>query len=289
MNEIHEEAIPIKGMHCKSCINSIESELLSLKGVKTVKASLTENNAVVQFNPREVSLDEIKSKIISLGYSIGTEGRQEKSGLLQGLIYGLVPHAGCIGFIVASLVGATAAMSYFKPLLMNPYFFYILVFISLGFATASSFFYLRRNKVLSLPGIKRKWRYLSVMYGSTVGVNLLVFMVVFPLLADATVYGVLGNASVQLQVSIPCPGHAPLIMEELRSVNGVGEIEFSYPNYFDVTYDFGKTTVEEILSLEVFDTYKATVVEPSSTVALNQQGCCTSGSGGCGGCGSPKR
>jgi copper chaperone CopZ len=92
-----------------------------------------------------------------------------------------------------------------------------------------------------------------------------------------------------LKVKIPCPGHAPLISEELKTIDGVGNVRFSFPNVFDVEYDSSKTTEEEILALEVFETYKATVLESDVVLENNevQEGliCGSSCGGSCGGCG----
>jgi len=210
--------------------------------------------------------------------------QKESKGFLSGIAYGLVPHIGCIAFILASVFGVTAATELFKPLLMNPYFFYILVILSFTFATISSVFYLRKNGMLSSIGIKRKWKYLSTMYGSTIGINLLFFMIIFPLLANistasqpitANSLGLVNSLSlIQLQVDIPCSGHASLITDELKKIDGVSGIQFSLPNVFNVTYDNSKTSKQQILELEVFKTYKATVLSESSNqqiLALDQQ------------------
>ncbi|MBU7017716.1 MAG: heavy-metal-associated domain-containing protein [Theionarchaea archaeon] len=288
-----QKVIAITGMHCESCKRLIESEIGLLNGVESIRVNLIENNALVQFNPQEISLEEIKSEITSLGYS--TDGSTaKKNSLMQGLVYGLVPHVGCIAFIAASIAGATAAMNLFKPLLMNPFFFHVLILISLMFATVSSVVYLRKNRFLSLAGIKRKWKYLSIMYSSTVGVNLLFFMVIFPLLANVSISSVAGASlidaeisSVLLQVDIPCPGHAPLISEELKSIQGIRDIRFSYPDIFDVKYDSTQTSIEEIISLEVFNVYKAVVRESDlKNDLINNQPRQSCGTGGCeGGCG----
>jgi copper chaperone CopZ len=247
----------------------------------------------------------------------GKTEQKRGRGILTGIAYGLIPHTGCIAFIVGSILGVTVLTQLFKPLLMNPYFFHILILISLGFATLSSVLYLRKNGFLSLTGTKRKWKYLSTMYGSTIVVNLLLFMIIFPLLANVSsaqpitgnFAGVPGNensgsdsintlSSIRLQVDIPCPGHAPLISEELKTINGVFDVQFSFPNIFDVKYDPTKTSKQQMLSLEVFKTYKATVLDESTAQIaqqniqqlnnqLNSQsnitggGCC--GSGGCAG------
>ncbi|MBU7023039.1 MAG: cation transporter [Theionarchaea archaeon] len=264
------KVVAIKGMHCNNCRRLIESKMGLCKGVKSVTVNLAEDNAVITFDPEETTLDEIVSEIGSLGYSAAEPGDGGRNGLTQGILYGLLPHTGCIAFIAASVIGATAAMNLFRPLLMNPYFFHFLVVLSLGFATGSSTIYLKRNELLSFSGMRRKWKYLSVMYSSTVGVNILFFMLLFPLLANASATSVRGIglesdtsalSFVRLSVDIPCPGHAPLISEELRSLPGVVAIQFGFPHYFDVRYDASRTTLGELLSLEVFRVYEATVVD----------------------------
>lgn len=280
-----EEVITIKGMHCKNCVRLIESEISQLRGVRNIKVNLAENSALVKFDPEVISSDKIKSKITSLGYST-SDSNAKRGSFIEGVVYGVIPHTGCIAFTASSIVGATAAMNFFRPLLMNPYFFHILIGISLIFATVSSAAYLKRNSSLSFSGIKRKWKYLSIMYSSTVSANLLFFMVVFPLLANvsasSTPLVTFGAGSdnrtlsfVQLQVDIPCPGHAPLISEELRSIQGVVDVRFSYPNYFEVSYD-ARTSLEEILSLDVFAVYKATVTDENlgDTGFQVTGGCC---------------
>jgi len=313
--ESKEEIINIKGMHCKSCVELIETKLSSLEGIEEIKVNLAKDIAEVKFNPDKISLEKIKSEISKLGYSAGDkeEDKQKKKGkvFLQGLMYGLIPHIGCIAFIIGSILGVTVLMKFFRPLLMNRYFFHALIGISLGFATLSSAFYLKKNGLLSLIGVKKKWKYLSVMYGSTIGINLLLFMLIFPLLANVSIdsssitgasVGVVGNENIdsliKLKVDIPCPGHAPLISQELKTIKGITGIKFSFPNNFDVTYNSEETSKQEMLSLGVFESYKATVISESIAEQGVQEennpavsGSCCGGTGGCGstsscGCGS---
>jgi len=289
-------------MHCASCIKLIEDKINSLKGIKKIKVSLIENKAFVKFDPEIISLNKIKSEIQNLGYSTDGDSKKKfnKKSFFQGILYGLVPHIGCIAFITASIFGVTVAVNFFKPLLMNPWFFHILILISVGFATLSSIIYLRKNSILSFNGVKRKWKYLSTMYGSTIGINLVLFMVVFPLLANVSMASPTGAfivkdldelSSIRLSVDIPCPGHAPLISGELKTIDGVAAIQFSYPNFFDVKYDSTKTTKQNMLSLEVFEVYKATVVDETNrqiseqTTNTVRRGCGCGGST-CGGSGS---
>ena len=221
---------------------------------------------------------------------------------LMGVLYGILPHTGCILFIIASILGVTVLMQFFRPLLMNRYIFHYLIAISIGFATLSSFIYLRRNKFLSWKGIKKKKGYLGVMYGSTVGINLILFLLVFPYLASITggvvVAEVVDSSIFDISVDIPCPGHAPLITNELKTIQGVKGSKYRFPNKFQVYYDDSQTSEQEILSLEVFDEYPAEVIGGNSEVQAKQvsqttpqSGSCSGGCGGtssCGGsCGSP--
>ena len=282
-----EKIIKIEGMHCKSCVRSIKDKVSSLKGVKSVKVNLLDNNAVVDFNPDDITLEKIQKEIENLGYSTGLNYEKKKSNnILKGLAYGIVPHIGCIGFIVGSVLGVSVLMQFFRPLLMSRYFFYGLVALSLGFATVSVVLYLRNNELLSVRGLQRKWKYVSITYGSTVGVNLALFLIVFPMLANvsASTGGdqiALGATEfITLRVNIPCSGHAPLISEELKTINGVQEVKYSTPNIFTVKYDSGRTTKNEILKLAVFGEYPATVInENQSNIATDNststQSCCS--------------
>ena len=68
------------------------------------------------------------------------------------------------------------------------------------------------------------------------------------------------NEELTLKVSIPCPGHASLITGELYNLQGVSNVDYRTGHYFDILYDGSLTKQEEILGLEVFDSYPATVV-----------------------------
>lgn len=58
----------IEGMSCDHCKMTLEKGIGGLKGVSSVKVNLSQNQAEVEFDPREVSLTDIKKKIFDLGY-----------------------------------------------------------------------------------------------------------------------------------------------------------------------------------------------------------------------------
>ena len=221
--------------------------------------------------------------------------RKERS-FLSGLFYGLVPHTGCIAFIIFTILGVTAAASFIRPLLLSRYFFHILIALSLVFATISASIYLKKRNMLSMDGIKTKRKYLFTLYGTSVAINLLLFLVIFPIAANmssATPTGAfIGTSSsdITMQVDIPCPGHAPLISESLKEIDGVQSVKYSFPKQFDVKYDSTITSKEEIFSLDVFNYYPVTGFELGATKEdvdsdYQVKGCgtCNSCSGACGG------
>lgn len=196
---------------------------------------------------------------------------KESKGILQGIIYGLIPHTACIAFIIASIFSATALMQFFRPFLVNKLFFPALIIISLLFATVSSILYLRRNGLNLSQGIRRKWKYLSLMYGLTIGINLLFFIGIFPILVNASLSNTMNPTgaavssfntfeTLKLKVDIPCSGHAALITSEVKSLTGIANIKFKFPDVFEISYAPSQVTKEQILSLNIFKEYPATLV-----------------------------
>ncbi len=72
--------------------------------------------------------------------------------------------------------------------------------------------------------------------------------------------GITASSSVRLKVAIPGYDHASLIAEDLKNLDGVAEVYWSPPNLFDVKYDASKTSVQGILSRDIFKKYNASVV-----------------------------
>ncbi len=194
---------------------------------------------------------------------------QKDKGFLQGVFYGILPHSFCIAFVVFSVLGATVASTIFRKFLLIPYFFEALIGLSFIFATISAIIYLKKKEGLSVRGIRESRGYLGILYGTTVAVNLLLFLVVFPATANTGTIGkrreirVMGESqglkTIILAVKIPCSGHASLISGEIRNIGGIGGVKFSLPNLFEVSYDSKITNVNEILGLEIFKTYPAVI------------------------------
>lgn len=192
-----------------------------------------------------------------------TEKNKTSKGILSGILFGLIPHSFCIAFALFSIIGAVAFTAFLKKFLMIPYFIHSLLFISLLLATVSAVIYLKKNECLCVPGIKSKWKYIITLYSATILVNFLMFFVVIPALANLNSGKVAGQekslSDLSLNVDIPCPGHASLIIDEIKKNTPVISIEFQMPNIFEIRYDPQETSPEKIASLEIFKTYKVTI------------------------------
>lgn len=65
--------LSVKGMTCESCVNGITDAVRKLPGVRSCVVSLEESSAVVQFNPRLLSADQIQTRVQQLGYEAASE------------------------------------------------------------------------------------------------------------------------------------------------------------------------------------------------------------------------
>ena len=64
-------------------------------------------------------------------------------------------------------------------------------------------------------------------------------------------------STLNISVAIPCSGHAPLIIDEVKKVNGVKSITFEMSNKFHITYDATITSKEKILGASIFKDFPA--------------------------------
>ena len=191
-----------------------------------------------------------------------TTKNDSNKGILSGVLFGLVPHIFCIAFILFSIIGSVVATAFLKKMLLVPYFFNLLILISLLLATISSVIYLKKDGCLCATDIKSKWKYIVTMYSMTISINLLMFFLVMQALANINSNTVKQEnylSSLSINVQIPCSGHAPLIIDELDKDSGVVFVRFKMPNTFEIKYDPEETSPEKIASLEIFKTYKITI------------------------------
>ena len=60
--------IEVEGMTCESCAVHISETLKKLKGVVSAEADYPKKNVTVVFNPKQITLEQIKKAIDEIGY-----------------------------------------------------------------------------------------------------------------------------------------------------------------------------------------------------------------------------
>lgn len=191
-----------------------------------------------------------------------TAKENKSRGMISGILFGLIPHSFCVAFILFSIVGAVSATAFLKKFMLIPNLFWLLVITSVILATIAVALNLKRNNCLCKSGVKSRWKYVVTTYTATALVNLFMFFIVFPALANINLQKSPEKnnlAELSLNVDIPCSGHASLIVDEIKKNCDVDSIAFSAPEKFDIKYNPKETTPEKIVSLEIFKTYPATI------------------------------
>ena len=62
--------VSIGGMTCTGCEQKIQTSIAKLEGIKSVKASFTVGNAIVEYYPNLVDTLKIKEAILATGYTV---------------------------------------------------------------------------------------------------------------------------------------------------------------------------------------------------------------------------
>lgn len=74
LQETSQEAamieVSIEGMFCLACEQTIQNNVAKLDGIKSVKASFTVGNAVIEYLPGVVDTAKIKEAVTGSGYQV---------------------------------------------------------------------------------------------------------------------------------------------------------------------------------------------------------------------------
>ncbi|MBS4195427.1 copper chaperone CopZ [Lederbergia citri] len=62
--------LQVDGMSCGHCVKAVEGSVGKLQGVSAVKVNLEAATVDVEFNDKEVTLDQIKETIDDQGYDV---------------------------------------------------------------------------------------------------------------------------------------------------------------------------------------------------------------------------
>lgn len=60
----------ISGMTCGGCVRSVGNVLKALDGVAKAEVSLEKNNAVVEYDPAKVGVEQMKRSVVEAGFEV---------------------------------------------------------------------------------------------------------------------------------------------------------------------------------------------------------------------------
>lgn len=161
---INEKAIlKVGGMTCVMCANAIESALSKMEGVIEVNVNVSSEKVYVTYNPKIVSIAEMKKSIEESGYQyLGIEGEivedlkrdenQRKKKIR--IIVGAIDSAVLMGLMYVPMTMLPISMSFLMLLIALPAFLY------LSFPIFNAAYRSLKNKTLNM----------DVMYSMGIGV-----------------------------------------------------------------------------------------------------------------------
>ena len=68
-----KKTIPVVGMACAACSSNVERKLNSLPGIQSASVSLPGRSALVEYDEKEISLEQMKREINAIGYDLVIE------------------------------------------------------------------------------------------------------------------------------------------------------------------------------------------------------------------------
>lgn len=68
-----KKTIPVVGMACAACSSHVERKLKSLPGIQSASVSLPGRSALVEYDEKEISLEQMKREINAIGYDLVIE------------------------------------------------------------------------------------------------------------------------------------------------------------------------------------------------------------------------
>ena len=116
-HHLAQASLPVEGMHCTGCAQSIQLGLGALPGVSSAAVSYAAGHAEVQFDPRQVSLGTLAGTVAELGFAVPraetelTIGGMTCTGCVQAVQQALNRTEGVLEASV-SLTPSLAAVAY---------------------------------------------------------------------------------------------------------------------------------------------------------------------------------
>lgn len=73
------EIIKVTGMACGGCTANVTKALKTINGVNDVTVSLSDGKAIVQYDEKLTSPEQLKSAVIGAGYGVDTSNTAQQS------------------------------------------------------------------------------------------------------------------------------------------------------------------------------------------------------------------
>lgn len=67
---MHQVTFLVKGMTCGHCVRAIKTRLEEIHGVLRADVVLKDSQAIVDFDPLKISVDDLAQAIVDEGYSV---------------------------------------------------------------------------------------------------------------------------------------------------------------------------------------------------------------------------
>lgn len=103
-----KRTIPVVGMACASCSANVERKLNSLQGITSATVSLSGRSALVDYDPEQISLMDMKAEINGIGYNLIIDDGQSVEEI-EKREYVLLRHKTIISWVFA-IVGMAISM-----------------------------------------------------------------------------------------------------------------------------------------------------------------------------------
>ena len=73
MSTLQRIEMPVRGMDCAGCCNTVQRSIAALPGIESVDVFLASEKAVVQFDPAQADVSLIRAAVEKAGYTVPAE------------------------------------------------------------------------------------------------------------------------------------------------------------------------------------------------------------------------
>ena len=98
-----KKTLPVIGMACSACSANVENKLRSIVGISEASVNLVGRTALIDYDPTQVSLEEIKQHISDIGYDLVIDNEQSVEQL-EAISFKLLRRKAVLAWIFSVLI-----------------------------------------------------------------------------------------------------------------------------------------------------------------------------------------